>query len=99
MIGATEKYFNIKECPICGKDLRDKGLISYDRYCTNKCYRIQGYEQIDSYDFNYYIYIFGEYVSKITSGEEEIEFGDFIDVRIEYWKEDDRYLAKIMEGI
>jgi len=83
---------NYENCPICESKLIEE--LRYDRkYCKNGCYTIiKDYHKVKEYIF--------------TRGPYEFSMEDHSDTwaytekalkeRIAYWKENDRYLMRIM---
>lgn len=90
---STEIYMHVRKCPICRKKLVEfKKRNSYG--CKNKCYVIQSentflVERVFDEAFTYFN----------DESEEEIKkVQEKINRKIKYWKKNDRYLMKIMEG-
>lgn len=88
------------ECPICNKKLIDSSDSS-QRYfeCQNECYTmISG---IDRYGESYTtIYIFE--IPTVMSSDNFYETNKQLEIsirnKIEYWRENDRYLVRILTG-
>jgi len=93
------RYYD--NCPICGKELDNidifGNVLSFN--CTNHCYEMT--EGRNSKEFCR-IVVFGvrvEFLRKDYSQKFKKKLEDKVRYQIDYWKENDRYLAKIMEGV
>lgn len=73
-------------CPICGKQMEHKrytderGVVEDIRWCKSNCYREE--------------FVYGEFRTFIFG--EIIFIQAELDELIKYWKENDRYLMKLM---
>lgn len=88
-------YSPYNSCPICNSKLNKKeyfgGSYLEEAYldCDNGCF--------------YFEFIFGSYSVKVFDKEFQYsynnvnEYDSIIEESIQYWKEDERYLSKILE--
>lgn len=87
-----EKYSKLNCCPVCGRELVKKQYEHIFEYgCRNSCFRIE--RDLDEYIISVFerVYLFwSDNKSVWLNNEEEI------DSRIEYWKENDKYLIKLL---
>lgn len=92
---------SLQKCPICGSELKCKSYLdeygrteeSYEE-CINGCY-------CDEYVYgNTKVLIFGEeFYGDYSFVEEDWDtFHNKIEKAIKYWKENDRYLMRIITG-
>lgn len=93
-------------CPICGKELLDfDDIIMIEieinvlsLYCSNGCYKI--FEHNNNKNI-FSIEIFDDriefYPSDYSSGEDVQTLGKKVREKIAYWRENDRYLMKMLE--
>jgi hypothetical protein len=75
-------------CPVCESEMIRSSY--YDPICKNGCYRMHaGYGWID-------YYLFGEHIARIW--DDDFKFWDKRKIRkkVEYWREDDRYLIHLL---
>lgn len=91
-----EVYCKDNKCPICSNKLRKNGIVVRMLICDNGCFQIQEYEQHDLSN-TCYISVFGKSVAVINTKQlnREYEEGKMYKA-INYWKENDRYLAEIL---
>ncbi|MNJ90090.1 hypothetical protein D3C87_76830 [compost metagenome] len=88
-----------KKCPICNSNLIQRFPLRHlSRHCNNECYKYDCYLKSNGYK-EYAFSIFGFDFN--ISAEDELEGiheSIFLDIKKEifYWKENDRYLAKII---
>ncbi|MDF2534333.1 MAG: hypothetical protein K0R18_490 [Bacillales bacterium] len=85
-------YCKDNKCPICENDLIH--LSDLSAYCENKCYEIH----MDGEERVYAISVFYD-----RDNEDETYFSikkQMVKIieKIEYWKENDRYLMRILVG-
>lgn len=91
-------YFSLEDCPICGSKMNCYEDLDYIEYkCKNSCFSISNlYENCDTItifnDREDYWHIDKNYSFKIK----ELMY-KHIEKKIEYWKENNRYLLKILE--
>ena len=88
---------NDDKCPICESKLqyKNKTYPFEDKFCINGCYAIKQY-----WEMLYEIYIFNEHYFKISNDiENQDEIIKEIEKLIAYWRENDRYLAKILREV
>lgn len=86
-------YCKDGKCPICDSEMKVEYCDTFydnDYYCRNKCYQIE----IFSHDKQQH--------DVVLFDVEYIEIENFDDKekvkkRIQYWKENDRYLMKLLE--
>lgn len=91
-------YCKNGKCPICEKDITEKGIIVRKWICENGCYEIHEYEGQDTYD-TYYAYVFGQATGRIDHNVHEyirVEIEEGVKRAIRYFKKKDRYLAEIL---
>ncbi|AEO93715.1 gp457 [Bacillus phage G] len=88
-----------KVCPICGSKVdinREIGWVN--AICINKCYRIQfrakNYTHVLGYDIFSKVY---QPTYHDLSMEERIKEINTLYKKISYWKEDEKYLFKLLE--
>lgn len=97
MIDMIDIYCKDNKCPICEKDIIQKGIIVREWHCENECYRIQEYEQSDLSE-TYYVYVFGRAVGNINTKKSNKEFEEeAVRKAIRYMKKNNRYLAEILD--
>lgn len=91
-------YCKDGKCPICRSKmiLKDRTAYSIRQSCSNKCYTIDKVHRHGSY---HRFYIFGSTLTIHRSEKEDYQISKIekISKRIAYWKENDRYLAEILE--
>lgn len=89
------KFRNLKICPVCDSELYNNDLSSGTvRSCRNDCY-----SYVNTADFGHGIFIFGTlFILAKRSKEEVIRACEEATKEIEYWKENNKYLAKILES-
>ncbi|MNJ90067.1 hypothetical protein D3C87_76590 [compost metagenome] len=81
-------------CPICGSTMRDNSIISIiNKTCKNECYRVTNY--IFPNDM-YCVIIFNRSYHSFGKSDRE-RTNSFIEKKIKYWKENERYILKILE--
>ncbi|MDF2534362.1 MAG: hypothetical protein K0R18_519 [Bacillales bacterium] len=96
-------YCGDGNCPICESEL--DGLDDFDSgvlFCTNGCYKLETYKYRDS-DLKtcrqYYAYVFDKRVARFSSNSQSLEkLENAVLEHITYWKQNERYLAKIITG-
>lgn len=82
-----------RKCPICNKKmeiLKYKTMPEEDVSCINDCYSV-----ISRYD-QYFVYIFGDFQIMMSKNNIDKEIEKSIVEKINYWKENDRYLVEIL---
>ena len=93
-----------KECPICNSELivinYSKSYDAKDIFCPNKCYT---YIKLNTIDRRYNsIYIFDKHflISLKERYRNSVYEQEELDAQkeIDYWKENDRYLMKLIGG-
>lgn len=89
------------KCPICNSELsRRTPNRSFIRYCKNECYKFDSFINSDG-SYEYVLSIFGfdfnvNVENRIMASEAFETISLDIKKEIFYWKENERYLAKIM---
>ncbi|AEO93731.1 gp473 [Bacillus phage G] len=83
------------KCPICGSELL---ILQNESKCKNKCYSV--HYSTSSYAIDLEVNIFNEEFTAYgnQSIENKIDTINLICNQISYWKEDDKYLTKILKG-
>lgn len=87
----------VHKCPICEKELVISINNDWAEECNNGCYKL-------SFQHSSKVSIFGEEIKLIwpknkdaTDREAIEEFNHKLSERINYWREDYRYLAEILD--
>lgn len=97
---ADIQVYCYKNCPICGKELIKDTDLSYEVFsCLNRCYLIVHGREKYKYGEYTNIYIFG-YAARIWedfSDKMKRLLEDKVRKKIVYWRENDRYLMKLLE--
>lgn len=89
-------YCKNNKCPICEKDIKWFGKSRLRCSCDNGCY---GFDRWMKEGMGGTFVIFGEVIDINRHGTgryKEYKFNE-VKERIEYWREDYRYLAEILE--
>lgn len=93
-------YCKDKKCPICQSEMSEQLGLMIATYCENRCYVFQN--MIFTFKSNIYcFYIFDKHVGDFEEDDiKEIEevLKNEISEEVEFWKENDRYVMKILEG-
>lgn len=93
--------YHQETCPICSQELVVLGNNIIDSFaCDNKCYSLQIYKIGNK------VNKIGNKVNRIIIFESVYDFGNIeskeiirqIENKINYWKENDRYLIEILES-
>lgn len=85
-----EKYYYIKSCPICEKELLKPmtNVTWWKALCDNGCFKIEYYFKV--YDLGF----FNTEVDFHMAEEEK--YYEYYRLNVKYWKENDRYIAEIL---
>lgn len=88
-------------CPICESQMDEKpDFDGFVLYCKNNCYKIEKDKYRDADFENHYVYasyVFGERVAKFRSNSPSLKkLEDAVLQHILYWKQDERYIMKIL---
>ncbi|MNJ90079.1 hypothetical protein D3C87_76710 [compost metagenome] len=83
-------------CPICNSKMIEES--SSNVYCKNKCYAIVGtWGAVDIQVFGKnFLFILREFEDELED-ERDILESEKISELVQYWKENERYLIKLME--
>ncbi|AEO93306.1 gp35 [Bacillus phage G] len=98
-----DRFCNGSKCPICSNEVTIDYKLYFRIVCPNRCIyislkkRVMSIvdDKVSSEDF-YTISIFGEKCSNEVFVEIDKTIVKNVQDKIKYWKENDRYLAKIL---
>lgn len=100
MVDHSSEICYFDNCPICEASLTDsskkvRGYITIE--CPNECYSYF-YRRYSVGQMRHVFWIYGERFAYASNGDNKRDIEEIVKIKIDYWKENDRYVMKMLEG-